>query len=175
MTQDELIKRQLSLSRKYQIALRSIEPSPLKQSKYRITLLNGKRIDYGRTGYSDFLIHKDEARRARFHARFRSNKGYNDPSSPLFYSRLLLWWVPFLELPIPFLLVIKNDLQRQQYNTSRSKNLGVWARGVVGGVKVFDPRVPQKIFEKFFEKSSRVILLAHPLPHPLLTPPDNWD
>jgi hypothetical protein len=36
------------------------------------------------------LIHKDERRRERFHQRFKNNKGYNDPTRGLFYSRYLL-------------------------------------------------------------------------------------
>ena len=65
--------------------------SPLKKKKYRVYLREGTHIDYGAVGMSDYLIHKDEKRRERFHQRFKNNKGYNDRNSGLFYSRYLLW------------------------------------------------------------------------------------
>jgi len=66
-----------------------ISPSPIH--KYQVILNNGKKINYGSFGMSDYLIHKDENRRNRFHQRFHNNKGYNDPNSGLFYSARLLW------------------------------------------------------------------------------------
>lgn len=73
------------------IEFKDIVVSPRKTKKYRIILKNGKSIDYGAAGYSDFLFHGDEARRQRFHNRFKNNKAYNDPNSALFYSQNLLW------------------------------------------------------------------------------------
>ena len=71
--------------------VKDIVLSPLKNKKYRILFNDGKHIDYGAGKMSDYLIHKDERRRERFHQRFKNNKGYNDPTSGLFYSRYLLW------------------------------------------------------------------------------------
>lgn len=68
-----------------------IELSPRKTKKFMITLPNDKVIHFGQKGYSDFLLHKDKDRQGRFHKRFKSNKGYDDKSSPLFYSRKILW------------------------------------------------------------------------------------
>lgn len=65
--------------------------SPRKQKKYRIIFQDGSYVDYGAKDMEDFLIHKDEARRRRFHQRFKNNKGYNNPESGLFYSARLLW------------------------------------------------------------------------------------
>jgi hypothetical protein len=65
--------------------------SPLKNKKYRVILSDGKKIDYGAAGMEDYLIHKDEERRDRFHKRFKNNKGYNDRNSGLYYSARLLW------------------------------------------------------------------------------------
>ena len=48
-------------------------------------------IDYGAVGMSNYLIHKDEKRRKRFHQKFKNNNGYNDPNSGLFSSRYLTW------------------------------------------------------------------------------------
>lgn len=67
-----------------------IEISPNEKTKYRIHI-NGKFIDFGSSSHQDFLDHKDEERRKRFHSRFKNNVGYNDPSSALYYSRILLW------------------------------------------------------------------------------------
>jgi hypothetical protein len=71
--------------------LRDIVESPRKNKKYRAIMKNGSYVDYGAVGMSDYLQHKDEARRMRFHQRFQNNKGYNDPTSGLFFSRYLLW------------------------------------------------------------------------------------
>lgn len=71
--------------------VKDIQLSPIKNKKYRVFLIDNSHIDYGSFGMSDYLIHKDENRRTRFHQRFHNNKGYNDPNSGLFYSRLLLW------------------------------------------------------------------------------------
>lgn len=71
--------------------LRDIVESPRKNKKYRAIMKDGSYVDYGAVGMSDYLQHKDEARRMRFHRRFQNNKGYNDPTSGLFFSRHLLW------------------------------------------------------------------------------------
>lgn len=71
--------------------IKDIVISPVKTKKYRVILDDGSHIDYGAANMSDFLIHKDEERRIRFHQRFKNNKSYNDPKSGLFYSRFLLW------------------------------------------------------------------------------------
>jgi hypothetical protein len=71
--------------------LHDIVESPRKNKKYRAIMKDGSYVDYGAIGMSDYLIHKDEARRMRFHQRFQNNKGYNDPTSGLFFSRYLLW------------------------------------------------------------------------------------
>ncbi len=73
------------------IAFANISVSPIKNKKYRITLPDGTKIDYGAFGMEDYLIHKDKKRRELFHKRFRNNRGYDNPASPLYYSRLLLW------------------------------------------------------------------------------------
>ena len=65
-----------------------IEPSKRKGKKFHIKDTN---IHFGAKGMSDFLIHGDELRRKRFHDRFKNNKGYKDPKSPLFYSQKILW------------------------------------------------------------------------------------
>lgn len=73
------------------IVFKDITESPLKSKKYRITLPDGSKIDYGAKGHSDYLLHHDDARRERFHKRFKNNPGYNSKQSPLYYSSRLLW------------------------------------------------------------------------------------
>lgn len=86
------IPAQLKLAKKLGLdIITDIQLSPSRTHKYQVTLTDGKKINYGAFGMSDFLIHGDEDRRRRFHQRFRGNKGYNDPYSGLFYSRWLLW------------------------------------------------------------------------------------
>jgi hypothetical protein len=67
-----------------------ITKSNRKDKKYAIKTKD-KTIHFGAKGMSDFTIHKDEKRRKRFHDRFRNNKGYDDKTSGLYYSRKLLW------------------------------------------------------------------------------------
>jgi hypothetical protein len=85
------IPAQYKLAKKYKIPVNKIIISPRKQKKYRIYLDNGEYYDYGAIGMDDYLIHKDDERRRRFHNRFKNNVGYNNPKSPLFYSVKLLW------------------------------------------------------------------------------------
>jgi hypothetical protein len=87
------------IARRRGIEFADIIESPRPDKKYRIIFKeesrNGeagvtpKPIDFGSKLHSNYLIHKDEERRQRWHARFKNNKGYNDPNSGLFYSRLL--------------------------------------------------------------------------------------
>lgn len=87
----QYIEPQLKLAKKYSIPVDKIILSPLKTKKYRIYLKNGKHFDYGALGMEDYLMHKDDYRRQKFHNRFKNNKGYDNPNSSLFYSVRLLW------------------------------------------------------------------------------------
>jgi ribosomal protein L31 len=88
---DRYIHPQVQIAQKLKIPFKAITTSPLKSKKYRIYLNDGSHVDYGSAGMSDYLIHQDKKRRARFHQRFQGNKGYNDSKSGLYYSKLLLW------------------------------------------------------------------------------------
>jgi Family of unknown function (DUF5754) len=71
-----------------------LDLSTRKDKKYMITRSGDakpKVLHFGYLGLEDFTQHEDEERRKRFHTRFRNNKGYNNPDSPLFYSARLLW------------------------------------------------------------------------------------
>ena len=51
-------------------------PYPCKDGKHKYYIItkSGKTIKFGATGYSDFTIHKDEARKLRFINRHKSNE-----------------------------------------------------------------------------------------------------
>lgn len=69
-----------------------ISASTRKNKKYMIVLPDSKKkIHFGAVGYEDYLDHGDKKRRDKFHSRFKTNKGYNDKNSGLYYSSKLLW------------------------------------------------------------------------------------
>ena len=71
-------------------------PSKAKDKKYYV-IYNGKRINFGAAGMSDFTIHKDPERRQRYRARHMAIKNkqgqlvYKLKTSPSFWSLNLLW------------------------------------------------------------------------------------
>lgn len=70
-------------------------PNPMK--KYRVTFPDGKHVDFGGKGYSDYTIHGDPQRMKRYLARHGrmgeewSKKGLYTAG---FWSRWLLWSKP---------------------------------------------------------------------------------
>ena len=54
-------------------------------------------MPFGQSGYSDYTIHKDEARKQRYINRHKSNEDWNDAESSGFYSRWILWNKPTLQ------------------------------------------------------------------------------
>jgi hypothetical protein len=76
----------------------SIKPSAKATKKYDAVF----NIDYGKTnklktvsfgakGYSDFTIHKDEARKQRYITRHRATEDWSNPITPGALSRYVLW------------------------------------------------------------------------------------
>ena len=72
-------------------------PNPLK--KFRATFENGKHVDFGARGYSDYTIHKDPERMRRYMIRHqkRENWGSSGVHTPGFWSRWLLWSKPSMQ------------------------------------------------------------------------------
>jgi hypothetical protein len=74
----------------------TIDPSQAKGKKYQVEV-GGKRIHFGQAGASDFIEHRDEARRQRYLARarqIRNKRGRltcNDKTSANFWSIHVLW------------------------------------------------------------------------------------
>ena len=69
--------------------------------KYYIITNDNKKVYFGSSNYSDFTIHKDEARRQRYVARHEKNesKYWNKSGidTPSFWSRFLLWNKPTIK------------------------------------------------------------------------------
>ena len=67
--------------------------------KYYIITNNNKKVYFGASGYSDFTIHKDEARKQRYINRHQNNEGWSksgiDTSG--FWSRWILWHLPTIK------------------------------------------------------------------------------
>jgi len=66
--------------------------------KFTVTRLNPtlKDISFGDVRYEDFTTHKDNARKAAYLERHISREDWNDPDTPGFWSRWLLWNYPTL-------------------------------------------------------------------------------
>jgi hypothetical protein len=64
--------------------------------KFMAVFPNGKVVRFGRKGYSDYTIHKDNTRMERYLARHkkRENWGKSGAQTPGFWSRWLLWSKP---------------------------------------------------------------------------------
>ena len=74
--------------------------SPNPKKKYRATFLeNGKHVDFGARGYSDYTIHKDPLRMKRYihrHSGMGENWSLKGKYTAGFWSRWLLWNKPGL-------------------------------------------------------------------------------
>ncbi len=73
------------------LALIDIRPSCRKSKKYVATFSDGARIHFGAKGMSNYTIHKDAARKARYLARHAVGENWDDPKSAGALSRFVLW------------------------------------------------------------------------------------
>jgi hypothetical protein len=70
--------------------------SKTKDKKYFVSY-NGKIINFGQKGYSDFTKHKDQKRKKAYwarHSKIKNKKGQkviNDKNSPSYWSARILW------------------------------------------------------------------------------------
>lgn len=66
--------------------------SPNADKKYRAVFSDGKKIDFGATGYPDYTQPPhDKERRARYLTRHRGNESWNNPRTAGSLSRWILW------------------------------------------------------------------------------------
>jgi hypothetical protein len=64
--------------------------------KYYIITNDNKKVYFGASGYSDFTIHKDEARTQRYLNRHRNNENWTKSgiNTAGWWSRWILWHLP---------------------------------------------------------------------------------
>ena len=53
--------------------------------------VEGKKVSFGATGYSDFTQHKNEERKKNYIARHKPNQNWNDLTTAGTWSRWLTW------------------------------------------------------------------------------------
>ena len=75
-----------------------LRKSPRKEKKFRVTLANGNKVDFGAKGYSDYTIHKEPERMKRYLARHKKRENWKRSgiNTAGFWSRWLLWSKPSL-------------------------------------------------------------------------------
>jgi len=76
------------------IKLLKIRPSDKATKKYDATFtIDGKQrvVSFGAKGYSDFIQHKNEARKNAYLARHKTTENWNNPVTPGALSRWILW------------------------------------------------------------------------------------
>jgi len=55
-------------------------------------VIDGKKtVSFGATGYSDYTQHKDPERKRRYINRHKKEENWNDPKTPGFYGKHILW------------------------------------------------------------------------------------
>jgi hypothetical protein len=100
----------------------TLAKSPKKDKKFRVTLENGTKVDFGARGYTDYTKHKNPMRmrsyvkrhggripkkimaetdparvhRAMLKVRTSDKENWSDPTTAGFWSRWLLWSFPTL-------------------------------------------------------------------------------
>ena len=67
--------------------------------KYYIITNDNKKVYFGASGYSDFTIHKDEARKQRYINRHKTNEVWSKSGIDTagFWSRWILWHLPTIK------------------------------------------------------------------------------
>jgi hypothetical protein len=68
-----------------------LEPAGDGKHKYIAHFADGRKTKFGQYGASDFTIHKDEARKARYRARHKKDLDTNDPYRAGYLSYYILW------------------------------------------------------------------------------------
>ena len=74
--------------------------SPNPKKKFRAIIEDGRTVDFGASGYSDYTRHKNPSRMRAYVARHGSglqNWGISGIGTPGFWSRWYLWSRPSVE------------------------------------------------------------------------------
>ena len=85
-----------------------ITESPLVSKKYRIKFPNGKTVDFGGDGYSDYTLHKDVDRQINYLKRHKKRENWSKDGiyTAGFWSRWMLWNRPSITQSI-------NDIKKR--------------------------------------------------------------
>ena len=77
----------------------TLEKSPRSEKKWRITTPEGKKVDFGASGYSDYTLHKDPNRKENYLSRHSARENWTKSGIETagFWSRWLLWNLPSLK------------------------------------------------------------------------------
>ena len=76
--------------------------SPLVKKKLRVILPDGRKVDFGAKGYSDYTLHKDKERMKRYIIRHQKRENWtrSGVATAGFWSRWVLWSEPNLRAAI---------------------------------------------------------------------------
>lgn len=92
-----------------------IVKSPNSTKKYRAILPDGKTVDFGAAGYSDYTKHKDPERKQRYIIRHQKRENWTPSGihTAGFWSRWILWGEPTLNASKKYTqkVVLKNKVQ----------------------------------------------------------------
>ena len=75
----------------------TLQKSPRKYKRFRITFDDDKFVDFGADGARTFVDGRTEKERLAWIARHKNDKYYNDKRSGIYHSRMLLWTEPKLK------------------------------------------------------------------------------
>ena len=78
--------------------LYNIWKSDRKTKKFCVVIVcpnvREKRIYFGAAAYEDYTTHKDIDRMRRYEARHKAKEHWNDPLTPGFWAKWILWNLP---------------------------------------------------------------------------------
>ena len=83
-----------------------IQKSHLPHKKFEAVIDGKKTVPFGPKNASDFTLHKDPERKARYINRHKKNEKWDDPTTAGFYSRWVLWNQPTIQKSV-------NDLNKK--------------------------------------------------------------
>ena len=76
-----------------------LKKSSNSQKKYD-AIVEGKKVSFGASGYSDFTQHKDKDRKDRYIARHKPNQNWNDLKTAGAWAKGILWNKPTITASI---------------------------------------------------------------------------
>lgn len=74
-----------------------LRESPRKTKRYRLVFDDASYVDFGSKNGMTFIDGRTEKERLAWIARHRKDKGYDDSTAGIYYSRFLLWTEPTLK------------------------------------------------------------------------------